>query len=149
LGVTRSAVTKAVRTGRITPGPDGLFNLEEAAREWRANTRQRLPRDADESYSRWQQRKVHYRAQLAKLEYEQKLGLWLDKEAVDYALTDVATAARVAFETAPDRLAPELASCGDAVECRRILAREIARILRDINAHVERARDELTRSAAG
>jgi hypothetical protein len=145
LGVTRSAVTKAVRTGRVTPGADGLFNLEEAVREWRANTRQRLPRDADDSYSYWQQRKVHYRAQLAKLEYEQKLGLWLDKEEADYALADVATAARVAFETAPDRLASELASCSDEAECRRILTREIARILHDINVHVSCVRKSFAR----
>lgn len=30
LQVTRGAVSKAVRTRRITPGEDGLFNPEEA-----------------------------------------------------------------------------------------------------------------------
>ncbi len=39
LQVSRSAVTKAVKSGRITAGEDGRFDPEEAERQWRANTR--------------------------------------------------------------------------------------------------------------
>ena len=39
LQVSRSAVTKAVQSGRITAGEDGRFDPEEAERQWRANTR--------------------------------------------------------------------------------------------------------------
>lgn len=39
LEVTRGAVSKAVKSGRITPGEDGFFDAEEAARQWTANTR--------------------------------------------------------------------------------------------------------------
>jgi hypothetical protein len=42
LKVTRGAVTKAAKSGRITAGPDGLFDPEEAERQWRANTRQNM-----------------------------------------------------------------------------------------------------------
>lgn len=42
LQVTRGAVTKAMKSGRIQAGPDGLLDPEEAERQWRANTRQNM-----------------------------------------------------------------------------------------------------------
>lgn len=48
LNVSRSAVSKAIKTGRITAGTDGRFDPEEAERQWRANTRDHL-RAASES----------------------------------------------------------------------------------------------------
>jgi plasmid maintenance system antidote protein VapI len=146
LGVTRSAVTKAVRTGRVTPGPDGLFDLEQATREWRAKTRQHLPRD--EGYEYWRQMKTHYQAQTARLEYERKAGIRLDKADVAFALRDVGATLRVLLEGAADRLAAELAPMTDEAECRRIVAREAARLIADLEAHVARVRNELARSAA-
>jgi hypothetical protein len=144
--VHRSTITKAIRTGRITPGPDGLFDLEQATREWRAKTRLHLPRD--EGFRFWQQMKTHYRAQIAKLEYEHKAGLRFDKADVTYALRDVGATLRALLEGAADRIAAELAPCTDEDECRRIVAREALRVLHDFEAHVARVRNELERGGA-
>ena len=38
LGVTPVAVNLAVKEGRVTPGPDGLFVLSEAVDEWFSKT---------------------------------------------------------------------------------------------------------------
>ncbi len=40
VGVSRAAVTKALRSGRVTAGADGRFDLERARADCRANTRQ-------------------------------------------------------------------------------------------------------------
>jgi hypothetical protein len=147
LGLTRSAITKAVRAGRITPDAEGKFDLAEATRQWRANTRLHLPREAG-GYEYWRQIKTLYRAQIARLEYEHKAGLRLDKEGVTYALRDVGATLRAAFETAADRLAPELAPITDEAEIKAIVQREVARVIADLEAHIERMRNELARSAA-
>jgi transposase len=143
LGVHRSTITKAIRTGRITPGPDGLFDLEEARRQWQARTRMQLPRD--EGFRFWQQMKTHYRAQIARLEYEHKAGLRFDKADVTYALRDVGTTLRVLLEGVADRLAPEVAPLRDESEVKAIVEREVMRVLHDLEAHVQRALHELGR----
>jgi hypothetical protein len=140
-------VTKAVKAGRVTPGPDGLFDLEEAKREWASKTRQALPPEVG-GYEHWRQKKIHYQGLLARLEYEQKLGIWQDKESVDYALNDFATTVRVMFETLADRLAPEVAALRDESELKRAIRREIALVLRDMDAHVARVRKDLASSCA-
>ena len=52
-GVTDTAVHKAIRTGRITPEPDGTLDAQRADQQWASNTdtqksgtRQRAPRVA-------------------------------------------------------------------------------------------------------
>jgi hypothetical protein len=147
LGVHRSTITKAIRTGRITPGPDGLFDLEEARRQWQARTRMQLPRD--ESLRFWQQMKTHYRAQIARLQYEHKAGLRFDREHVKHELRRVAVELRVALlENLPDRLTPLLVATGDEDECRRILRIELSRVIDDTERAAARALHELARSAA-
>ncbi|MDP2689896.1 MAG: hypothetical protein Q8P48_07260 [Deltaproteobacteria bacterium] len=42
-GVSPEAVSKAVKTGRITAGPDGKIDPERADREWKENTDQSKP----------------------------------------------------------------------------------------------------------
>jgi transcriptional regulator with XRE-family HTH domain len=144
LGVNKSSVTRAVRAGRVTPGADGLFDLEEARKEWRANTRLHLPREAG-GYEYWRQQKVAYQARIAELDFRRKAGELFEKERVDYALLDVATSFRVAMEALADRLAPIVAPLTDQDEIRRIVKHELERIVADLEAHVARVRNELER----
>jgi transcriptional regulator with XRE-family HTH domain len=146
LGVSRSAVTRAVQKGRVTPGPDGLFDLEKARWEWRSKTRQRLPRD--ENYESWRRLRLAYQARLAELNYRQMTGELLPKADVDFCLRDVGTTLRVLIEGIADRLAPELAPLTDEAEIKAIVRREVARVIADHEAHVARVRNELERGTS-
>jgi hypothetical protein len=146
LGVHRSTITKAIRTGRITPGPDGLFDPEEARRQWQARTRLQLPRD--ESLRFWQEVKTSYRARLAKLAYQHQAGDVFDREHVAYQLRRVGTELRVALENLADQLAAVVAPCTDPDEVRRIVQHEVQRVIIDTERAAARALHELERGTA-
>jgi transcriptional regulator with XRE-family HTH domain len=133
LGVHKSAVTRAVRAGRVTPGPDGLFDLEQATREWRAKTRLHIPREADGGYEYWRQQKIFYQAKIAELDYRRKAGELLDWDNVRYALVSVGTGLRAAMENLADQLAPIVAPITDEAEIRDIEQRELGVIMADLD----------------
>jgi transcriptional regulator with XRE-family HTH domain len=141
LGVSRSAVTRAVREGRVTPGPDGLFDLEKARREWRSKTRQRLPRD--EGYEYWRQQRLTYQAKIAELDYRTAVGELLDKQDVWYALVGIGTNFRVAIENLAERLAPVITSMTDPEQVRQAVQRELDAILADFESDAAKALDDL------
>lgn len=78
LNVSRAAVHKAIQSGRITAGEDGLFDLEQAALDWKNNTRAAVsaakraaqpkqPRGGQPKYASARARKEHHMANLAEM----------------------------------------------------------------------------------
>lgn len=132
--VSPEAVSKAVKTGRITAGPDGKIDAKKADKEWAENTDISKPRnsvtgnpkmikipDSDiesaadalsgsiPSYMQSRAVREAYQARLAKLEYEIKKGKLVDSTKVSVAAFNAARAARDKILNLPDRLAPSLA----------------------------------------
>jgi phage terminase Nu1 subunit (DNA packaging protein) len=168
LNVRRSTVTHWSRQGRLVLTDDGRVDLEASIerlrrternlgvairwREYRARAGKASdvkPLTEVTDYEFWRAMRCHYEALGAELQYGIATGKLLNKAHVDYVLNDVGVTIRVAFETIADRLAPVVAALRDEAEIKATLRREVMRVLHDFEAHVERARHELTCGATG
>jgi transcriptional regulator with XRE-family HTH domain len=67
-------------------------------------------------------RKEHYTAELARLDYLERAGKLLDAGEVVGVIADALTTLRSAIEAAPPQLAPQLAAMGDEAQMRALLA---------------------------
>lgn len=79
LNVSRPSVSKAVKSGRITPDEDGLFDPVQAELDWLANTRQKAKGITDKGkdasgYAAARARKENALARMAELRLEQAMG---------------------------------------------------------------------------
>lgn len=144
LNVTRGAVSKAVKSGRITPGEDGLFNLAEAEAQWAANSRPNMR--ASESpaakgkasgYAASRARREHAQALMAELKLGIARGQYLERAEVDRALDDVVAFARSGLENLPTRVAASLLGLDHAGI--------VARLRSEINALMEEMHRDATR----
>jgi hypothetical protein len=141
-GVSHEAVRRALASGRIGARPDGRIDPETADRQWGANTRPKVRRGLGGdpplmSFAEARALREHYRAELARLEYEQRVAGLLDAEEVRAAAFTCARRARDLLLAIPDRVAPVVAGLTDVGECHRVL-----------EAEVERASDELSQPIA-
>jgi hypothetical protein len=116
LGVSRAAVGKAIRSGRITLGADGKLDPITAQREWLDNTRAcaqsataKQPRGGQTRYNSARARKEHALASIAELKLAHLRGELVRADGVRAAASEAMTLVRVAFERMPDHLAEELA----------------------------------------
>lgn len=151
-GVSPEAVSKAVKTGRITVGPDGKIDSVKADREWPENTN---PAKAFSSIINKQKHQGHdelpttpgadaatpapgvpsylqsraireaYEARLAKLEFEIKTGRLVNADEVKVMAFNVARITRDRMMNIPDRIAPILAAMSDTHEIHELLSAEI------------------------
>jgi phage terminase Nu1 subunit (DNA packaging protein) len=167
LGVSRGTVTYWARRGRLVLTDDGRVDLEAsiarlrrternmgAAIRWReyrertgATGAEPLPETA--AYQHWRGTRLHYEALSAELRYRRALGEMLDLGHVAYCLRDIGVSLRVLLEGIPDRIAAEIAAITDEAEIKAIVHREASRVLHDLEAHIERVRNELERGGAG
>lgn len=69
-----------------------------------------------------------YLAELAKLEYLEAAGKLISAEEVRAAAFRASREARNALQTIPDRIAGQLATATDPLECRRILNEELTQV---------------------
>lgn len=160
-GVSPEAVSKAVRTGRIstiTVDDKGTRKIDPAIadKEWSDNSEGVRPNygipsseehqgEPDESQERQQRLSVGksvaylkaYQVKLAKLEFDEKSGKLVDAEAVKRESFRVARATRDALMSIPDRLAPELAGETDQFTIRKRLEDEIRQALQNLSATLE------------
>ena len=152
-GVSRQAVLKAVRAGRIRLTPEGRIDPAQADALWAANTDpiRGGPRTAGQARGLTLVREepgagtrtpadIHpmlpslatsravreaYMARLARLDYEKRTGKLVDADRMRTAIFEVNRATRDRLLVIPDRLAATLAAIDVVAEVRRVLAEEI------------------------
>lgn len=145
LGVSRAAVSKAVKANRITPGDDGLFDLEQAITDWRNNTRTAVKtasglgpvrsRGGQTKYAAARARKEHYLANLAEMREQHLLGILCKTKDVESAGTEVGTIIRARLEGLSSKLYGQLAH-RDMDAIAEIIDREMEQLLREISADI-------------
>ena len=109
LNVSRASVSKAVKSGRITPDDDGLFDPVQAEMQWLSNSRPNTRgnrKHAAGSYAEARGHKESALARMAELRLAQAEGNLIERSAVDFALDDLGATLRGLLENLPDRLAP-------------------------------------------
>lgn len=132
--ISLRAVQKAIESGRLTPiivGGRRLIDPERAVLELDAKTRISVdskssqdPPDPD-SYHQSRAQKEYYQAQLARLEYEKRMGELLEAEEVKQAIIKNVSITRETLLNIPDRIAPVLLSQNDLHTVTEILRTEI------------------------
>lgn len=159
-GCSKQAVSKAVKTGRVTL-IDGLIDQEIADREWARNTDpDQQERGAPEQFEVTQARaqasaeppptaeKADYdprlvdakarterlRADLLEMEIREKRAELIDADAARRVQFNLARSTRNAILAVPSRLAPLLAPIADAAEIERMLDAELRQICQQIAA---------------
>lgn len=156
LKVSRGAVCKAVKSGRIAPDEDGLFDPVETELAWIANTRQTAKREPSpgktakggrqSAYAEARARKESALARMAELRLAQALGEVVPMEAAEFAMDDLGTTVRVHLENLPDRLAPLVAHPSNLAEARRILAEAMDEVLSNMSEALARRAKELAQA---
>jgi hypothetical protein len=129
-GVSHTAVEKAIAAGRIGTLADGSINPATADAEWERNTF--YPHDsASPQYAQARTVHEHYRARLARLDYEERAGQLVSKAEVQVAAFNQYRRFRDAMLNIPDRISAQLAAEPDAARVYEILAAEIRKALGD------------------
>ena len=143
-GVELSAVQKAIKTRRISTQPDGRIDSEQADVEWVQNTRHRVAPvgrrndEEDESavfgasqYTKARTVYEHFRAKLAQLEYQERIGTLIPKDEVKIAAFNKFRQFRDHILNIPDRVAAVVAAETEAAKCYEVLATEVRRALNE------------------
>lgn len=160
-GATRQAVFAAIKDGRIAAAIDenGKIDPEVADRLWDLNTDPRyskttalkdralaMQKDAEQmgfvlgsgmAIAESKQIESEYKAKLAKLDYETKMGLVVLTEDVEREAFRVARVTRDAMLAIPDRMAAELAGTTDPFIVHKKLMDEIRNAISEVIAKVE------------
>jgi len=145
-GVTLGAVQKALKSGRVHL-VDGLVDSEMADREWKRNTEPlqqqrgvtggadpkpyaqtvRSPMNEGGTGSLAQTQAVHmgYKARMAKLQYEERLGKLVPVEEVRRVYFAAARNVRDGLMTIPGRLSGVLVGRTDQTEIELLIEKEI------------------------
>jgi len=139
-GISRQAVYKAIAEGRIQL-VQGKIDRTLGDREWAQNSApsagaEPTPGEAAPAGASYNQvRTLHqaYRAQLARLDYEERAGRLVDAEAVRTAAFEEARWLREKLMALPARISSLLAMKSRA-ECARILTLELRRALEEAAA---------------
>lgn len=161
-GVSRQAVSKALRTGRIVLVEGGKIDPEVADAAWRQNTDPSKPSNSvagnpggavpgarrpvlrvqhvasgastpGPDYQVSRAVRETYMAKLARLEYEVKTGKLIDAEESQQAAFADNRRVRDLLLAIPDRTAAQMAACSDPAECHRLLAAEIRRACEELS----------------
>ena len=157
-GCSLTAVQKAIAAKRITPLPDGKIDPDRANQEWERNTlasqpipkasprtTDRLPPvnesgavagDPVSAYLRARAVKESFAARTAQLEYEERAGKLIPAvRASEYAAT-FSSIVKDGLMAMPDRVSPMLAAVDDEKAIHRMLAAEVAAVLRKVSKSV-------------
>jgi phage terminase Nu1 subunit (DNA packaging protein) len=153
-GCAASAVTRAIKEGRITTiQVDGreLIEVAVADIQWQSNTRARVDSSsaaavaaepavivANEvggktSYEEARRRRETAEANLAEMKQAEMQGTLIRADAVRTAWAAKITGARDALLQIPSRVAPVLAACSDLVEVTALLEAELRQALDELS----------------
>ena len=142
--VALSAVQKAIETGRISTQPDGSIDPQLADRQWEENTRCGAPSIVKgapgtvngsgygaSQYTEARAERERYRALLAKIEYEERVGKLVSSEEVEAEAFQTFRQFRDRMLNIPDRVAAMIAAETDPAKVYEILASEVRAALND------------------
>ena len=158
-GVSRAAVTYAVKSGRIRL-IEGKLDPEVADIQWDKNTRKvmgqggtsstaasvprmpSLPRD-DEGlpisgydYETARAKREYHEANIAEMKERERAGELVETARIAKALTDIGAIFRASLERLPDRIAAQVAAETDPDAVHAILEKELIGVLDDIRQAV-------------
>lgn len=134
IGVGRSYVTALKTAGRLVLDHEGKVMVEESkaaiAQSSGAPERAAVVQPA---FSDARDKKEHYAAELARLDYEERCGKLIVAADVIAAVADSAVTLRTRLESFPDQLAPQLAAMADEQQVRAMLAEQIEILLGELS----------------
>lgn len=146
LKVSRPSVHKAIKTGRIKPDEDGLFDPIEAELAWVANTRQSAQgkrKAAAGGYAEHRARKEAALARMAELRLAQAERELAPRAEFDFVLEDLAATLRGLVENLADQLAPRVFQKPSIAEIHAIISTAGDELLFELSAAMERRAREL------
>ena len=134
IGVGRSYVTALKTAGRLVLDHEGKVLVEESkaaiAQSSGAPERAAVVQPA---FADARDKKEHYAAELARLDYEERCGKLIVAADVVAAVADSAVTLRTRLESFPDQLAPQLAAMADEQQVRAMLAEQIEILLGELS----------------
>lgn len=146
LQVSRSAVTKAVQSGRITAGADGRFDPEEAERQWRANTRPNMKgastspaaKNKATGYAEARAKKERHAANILEMREAEVRGLLMKKELALEIAANLNFGWRGFVDHLPIHLARAVHGLRDLDEVETAIEAEINRRLAGLEGYMGR-----------
>lgn len=160
VGVSKQAISAAVKVGRIAPNEDGLFDLAEASRQLRESsadpggrrgpnrlntpdTESPAKRTSSEPKTKLDWSVAKEREQYLKLRLERRAlqGSLVKREVVEHEFAEIGVLVRDRFRSLGKRLRDQLAAEVDARRCGELIEAEVDEILRELSAS-RRAKDD-------
>ena len=138
IGCAKSYITKLGNQGRLVMGQgDNAERVDVTATKALLAQTTGAPERANEAaqtllFADAKDQREHYQAQMARLDYEQRVGSLLPVDDVRALVASAATNLRARLELLPDHLAPELAATADEQRVRALLASEIEAALAEL-----------------
>jgi hypothetical protein len=134
LGVGRSYVTALKKAGRLVLAVDGRVLVESSKQSLARSTG--APERAvvvTEQYTDNRDKRDHYSAEIARLDYEERCGKLMVAADVLGVVAGAATTLRTRLESLPNILAPQLAALIDEQQIRAMLTDEVEILLGELS----------------
>lgn len=144
VGVSPTAISKAVRAGRLTTLPDGTIDERSGLAEWRdVSQASERPGTAGATATGQQAAaartmKAVLEARLLELELKKRSGELVSVATVEMRAFKVARKVRETLMTAASRIAPVVAGIADPTECFKVIEAEMERACDELSALPER-----------
>lgn len=133
IGVGRSYVTALKQAGRLVTDAEGRVLVEESkASLARSNGAPERAAVVTEMYQDNRDKKDHYAAELARLDYEERCGSLMVAADVLTVVAGAATTLRNRLETLPSILAPQIAAISSEQEIVAILSDQVEGLLAEL-----------------
>lgn len=145
-GCALATVQRAINSGRIKKGRNGLIDVDAADRSWALRTRPKVDVDrrraearnaepdhdqTGEAIQRARAVQVNYQARILEIEYQKRAGELLPREEVRKAIFNASRKVRDLFLNMGDRLGPVVVGL-DVNEAVKAINDEVARILDEL-----------------
>ena len=109
-GISRQAVHKAIKQGRITPEADGTIEPEKANRQWESNTLDAPQGERQTTYIQAKTANEVLKAQTNKVRLKQLQGELIERREVEARVFRLARTERDAWLSWPARISSQMAS---------------------------------------
>lgn len=139
IGVGRSYVTSLKNSGRLVLDQNGKVLVEESkASMARSNGAPERAAVVEPVFSEARDRKEHYAAELARMDYEERCGKLMQANDVISIVSSALVSLRTQLESFPDLMAPQLASISDEQRIRAMMADSIEALLAELSHQLAR-----------